>query len=140
MLQTVRELMTPDPITLNAYDTVSDAARVMREYNVGSILVTDMSDRLCGIVTDRDLVVRAIALGRNPDRTPLQDVYSEAIAELHPDDSVDNAIRLMAKKGVRRVPVVDGNHPVGVLSLGDLAMARDPESALAGISAAPANR
>ena len=140
MLQTVRELMTPDPITLNAYDTVSDAARVMREYNVGSILITDMSDRLCGIVTDRDLVVRAIALGRNPDRTPLQDVYSEAIAELHPDDSVDNAIRLMAKKGVRRVPVVDGNHPVGVLSLGDLAVARDPKSALAGISSSPANR
>lgn len=140
MLQTVRELMTPDPITLSAYDTVSDAARVMRERDVGSILITDLSDRLCGIVTDRDLVVRAIALGRNPDRTPLQDVYSEAIAELHPDDSVDNAIRLMAKKGVRRVPVVDGTHAVGVLSLGDLAMARDPESALAGISASPANR
>jgi CBS domain-containing protein len=140
MLQTVRELMTPDPITLSAYDTVSDAARVMRERDVGSILITDLSDRLCGIVTDRDLVVRAIALGRNPDRTPLQDVYSEAIAELHPDDSVDNAIRLMAKKGVRRVPVVDGTHAVGVLSLGDLAMARDPESALAGISSSPANR
>lgn len=140
MFQTVRELMTPDPITLSAYDTVSDAARVMREYNVGSVLITDLSDRLCGIVTDRDLVVRAIALGRNPDRTPLQDVYSEAIAELHPDDSVDNAIRLMAKKGVRRVPVVDGNHAVGVLSLGDLAVARDPQSALAGISSSPANR
>lgn len=140
MLHTIRELMTPDPVTLSAYDTVTDAARVMREYDVGCVLVTDLSDRLCGIVTDRDLVVRAIALGRNPDRTPLQDVYSEALTELHPDDTIENAIRLMAKKGVRRVPVVDGTHAVGMVSLGDLAIARDPDSALGGISSAPANR
>jgi CBS domain-containing protein len=139
MPQKIREVMTTDPITLNATATVFEAAQAMRERGIGSVLVTDSSDRLCGIVTDRDIVIRGIAAGKDPVRTPLQDVYSEALTELTPEDTVDNAIKLMAKKGIRRIPIMEGARPVGILSLGDLALARDPNSALGGISASAPN-
>lgn len=139
MPQKIREIMTPNPLTLNVDASVQEAAQAMRDRDIGAILVTDSSQRLCGIVTDRDLVIRGLAAGKDPQRTTLQEVYSEAITELTPDDSVDNAIKLMAKKHIRRIPVMEGTRPVGILSLGDLAMARDPDSALGGISRAVPN-
>ena len=134
MPQKIREIMTPNPVMLNVNASLCDAARKMRECDIGSVLVTDASERLCGIVTDRDLVVRALADGKDPQRTTLQEVCSEAITELTPEDTVDNAIKLMARKHIRRIPVMDGTRAVGMLSLGDLARDRDPESVLANIS------
>jgi CBS domain-containing protein len=140
MPQKVREIMTPNPVTMNVDDSVHRAAQTMRDRDIGAILVTDASQRLCGIVTDRDLVIRGLADAKDPQRTTLQQVYSEAITELTADDTVDNAIKLMAKKHIRRIPVMEGTRPVGILSLGDLALARDPDSALGGISGAAPNR
>jgi len=134
MGQMIRDIMTRDPCTLSTDSTLEDAARAMREYCIGSILVTGKGAELCGIVTDRDLVVRGLAEGRDPASTTLGEVCSRALTHLTPDDDVDNAIKLMAKKGIRRIPVIEGNHAVGVVSLGDLAVARDRESALASIS------
>ena len=140
MPQKIREIMTPHPVVLNVNASLLDAARKMRECDIGSVLVADASDRLCGIVTDRDLVVRGLAEGKDPQRTTLQEVCSEAITELTPEDTVDNAVKLMARKHIRRIPVMEGTRPVGMLSLGDLALERDPDSVLANISASAPNR
>jgi CBS domain-containing protein len=140
MPQKIREIMTKNPITLSGDHTVQDAARAMRERDIGAVLVTDAQHRLKGIVTDRDIVVRSIAEGKDPSHTHLRDVCSSALTHLAPEDTVDNAIKLMAKKGIRRIPVLDGEQPIGVVSLGDLAIARDRESALGGISSAPPNQ
>ena len=139
MGQMVRDVMTRDPIMLSADSTVQEAARAMRERNIGSVLVTDGDAKLCGILTDRDIVVRGVADGKDPSSTKLREICSEALAHLTPEDEVDNAIKLMAKKGIRRIPVIEGERAVGVLSLGDLALARDSDSALASISAKQPN-
>lgn len=139
MPQKIREIMTPNPVVMNVNDTVGDAARMMRDRDIGCLLVVDASDRLCGLVTDRDLVVRGLADGKDPRGRKLQEVCSEAITELTPDDTVDNAIKLMAKKHIRRIPIMEGTRPVGVLSLGDLAVERDPDSVLSSISNAVPN-
>jgi CBS domain-containing protein len=140
MPQKIRDIMTKNPITLSGDSTVQEAARAMRERDIGTVLVTDAKQCLQGIVTDRDIVVRGIAEGKDPTQTHLRDVCSSALTHLTPEDTVDNAIKLMAKKGIRRIPVVDGERPVGVISLGDLAIARDRESALGSISSAPPNQ
>ena len=140
MPQKIREIMTKNPLTLSGDKTIQEAARAMRDRDIGTVLVIDGQQRLQGIVTDRDIVVRGIAEGKEPTRTPLHEVCSSALTHLTPEDTVDNAIKLMAKKGIRRIPVVDGERPVGVISLGDLAIARDRESALGSISSAPPNQ
>lgn len=139
MADRVSEVMTPNPAVLNITSTITDAARLMRDSNIGTIIVRNQ-EGVCGIVTDRDLVVRGIAEGRDPGSTTLDKVFSEHLATLSPDDSVDNAIDLMRRKAIRRAPVVRGSEAVGVVSLGDLAVERDPDSALGRISAAPPNR
>lgn len=134
MGQMIRDIMTRDPFTLRADCTLQEAARAMRDKDIGSVLVTDEGSKLCGILTDRDIVVRGLAEGKDPSTTTLREVCSEALAHLTPDDEVDNAIKLMAKKGIRRIPVIEGGRAVGVISLGDLARERDADSALASIS------
>jgi CBS domain-containing protein len=94
---------------------------------------------VCGVVTDRDLVVRGLAEGGDPTTTTLASVYSEDMVQVSADDTVDKAIRLMSDKAVRRIPVMEDGEIVGVVSLGDLAVERDPGSVLGQISAAPAN-
>lgn len=135
MGQTIREIMTPDPVQLGADTTLKEAARVMRDRDIGNVLVIESDSKLCGIVTDRDIVVRALADGKDPANTPLREICSASLTQLAPSDDVDNAVQAMAKKGIRRIPVVEGQRAVGVVSLGDLAIARDRQSALASISA-----
>jgi CBS domain-containing protein len=90
-----------------------------------------------GIVTDRDIVIRGVAEGADPDTTRLGQVVSAGLVSAAPDDPVERAVELMREKAVRRIPVLEGGKPVGVLSLGDLAVARDAGSVLADISDEP---
>lgn len=140
--QTVREVMTADPVALSADTALVAAARSMRDRDVGAIIVLRSDgDTVCGMVTDRDIAMRAVADGWDPRRTRLDDVCSHELITLRPDDPVERAMELMREHAVRRLPVVDdGNRPLGIVSLGDLAVERDPGSALGGISAAEPNR
>ena len=94
---------------------------------------------MTGIITDRDIVVRAVADGRDPQSTTVRDASSADVVTVTPDQNLDEAVRLMQEHDVRRMPVVQEGRPAGILSLGDLAVERDPESALADISAASPN-
>jgi CBS domain-containing protein len=134
----VQDVMTPDPITLPETASLVDAAQKMREAGIGDVVVLD-DGAVCGIVTDRDIVVRGIAEGRDPGSTTLAEVCSHELTTLSPDDQVGTAARLMREHAVRRLPVVKRGRPVGILTIGDLAVQQDPESALADVSAAPPN-
>jgi len=134
----VQDMMTPDPITLPETASLADAAQKMREAGIGDVVVLD-DGAVCGIVTDRDIVVRGIAEGRDPRSTTLAEVCSRELTTLSPDDRVGTAARLMREHAVRRLPVVKRGRPVGILTIGDLAVQQDPESALADVSAAPPN-
>jgi CBS domain-containing protein len=101
------------------------------------VLVTE-NGRLCGIVTDRDLVVRCMA-DQTKSEIRVGELCSQELVSVSPDDDLDDAIRLMAERDIRRLPVIEGNNAVGILSLGDLAIERDPESVLGDISAANPN-
>jgi CBS domain-containing protein len=135
---TVEEMMTPDPIALPQTATVFDAAQKMRDASIGNVVVLN-GQKVCGIVTDRDIVVRAIATGRDPRSTKLADICSRELTTLSPEDNVETAVRLIREHAVRRLPVVKDDRPVGILTLGDLAIEEDSESALADVSAAPPN-
>lgn len=139
MPQTIREVMTKDPATVDTHATAVEAAKRMRDEDTGAILVTEGSE-LRGLVTDRDIVVRAVADGRDPSSVEVSEVCSADVEALSPDDAVERAIEVMRERHVRRVPVVEGGRPVGIVSIGDLAIERDETSALADISAAPGNR
>jgi CBS domain-containing protein len=115
-----------------------DAARTMRERDVGDVLV-QQEGALCGIVTDRDLVIRCLADGGSPSDSALRDFCSQELATLDAGSSIEDAVELMRSRGIRRLPILDEGRPVGIVSLGDLARERDPDSALGRISAAPAN-
>jgi CBS domain-containing protein len=133
MAQKVSDLMTSAPASLRPAQPLTEAAKAMREQGIGSVLVVD-DGRLKGLVTDRDIVVRAVADGRDPGRTTLAEVCSPDLVTAAPDDDADTAVQRMRERGVRRIPVVDGDRPVGVLSIGDMAIERDERSALADIS------
>jgi CBS domain-containing protein len=139
MAQAVREIMTRDPVVMEERSTVAEAARAMKEQDIGDVIVT-AGEQVCGIVTDRDIVVRALAEGREPMTTKLADIVSSELVTVKPDDPVEEAARLMRQRALRRMPVVSDGRPVGVVSIGDLAIERDEESGLAQISAARANR
>ena len=139
MAQSIRDVMTAHPITLPATSSVVDAARVMRDSDIGDVIVIE-NGRIFGMVTDRDITVRGVAEGRNISSLTLGDICSRQLTTLSPTDSVDDAVLLMREKALRRLPVVEGGKPVGIVSLGDLAVTKDPHSALGNISSAPANR
>jgi CBS domain-containing protein len=135
----VRYVMTPDPIAIRSDASVIDAARRMRDEGIGDVIVVD-DDRVCGILTDRDIVVRGLAEECDPRATRVADVCSRELTTVRPEDTVNHAVRLMREHAIRRLPVVDAaGQPVGIVSLGDLALERDPDSVLGHISAAPPN-
>ncbi|HEX5613821.1 MAG TPA: CBS domain-containing protein [Acidimicrobiia bacterium] len=138
MAQTIRDVMTPDPVVLSASSSLEDAARAMKQSDIGDVLVSDDDGKLCGIVTDRDIVVRGLAEGRAS--ASLGEICSTEPVAVAPNDSLTDAVRLMGEHAIRRLPVTDHGRPVGMVSLGDLALERDRESVLAEISAAPANQ
>jgi CBS domain-containing protein len=127
--------MTRDPRTVDASDTIIDAARVMRDNDIGDAVVMD-GGQITGIVTDRDIVVRGVAEGRDPESTDVSEVCTTAVETIEPEASVDDALSHMREKDIRRLPVAKNGRPVGIISLGDLAVEREPDSTLADISAA----
>ncbi len=136
---TVHDVMTEELRTVALTTSVMNAALTMRLADVGAVLVMN-GDQLWGILTDRDVVVRAIALGRDPMTTAVGAICSRELTTVPPWASVGHAVRLMRRKAVRRLPVVDENgRVVGMVSIGDVAVARDRQSALGEISSAPSN-
>jgi CBS domain-containing protein len=138
MAQTVRDVMSPAPREISADDTIERAAQVMRDEDIGDVLVMD-GDRLLGILTDRDIVVRALAEDLDPETTPVDAIFSGDLVTITPDTIADDAARVMRERAVRRLPVVENGQVLGVVSIGDLAKAVDQHSGLASISAAPPN-
>lgn len=130
----VEDMMTREVCSLDLEMSALDAARAMRELNIGDVVVTDRG-KVHGIVTDRDLVLRVMAEGKDPT-VKLGDVCSDIPITLAPHDLVSNAVELMRSRSVRRLPVVENGRPVGIVTIGDLAIRKDPDSALADISRA----
>jgi CBS domain-containing protein len=133
----VRDVMTSNPVCVDPDTTIVDAAKQMSKREIGDVLVQNGGD-VC-IVTDRDVVVRVIAEGRDPASTRVRDVCTSAVETVTPDTPIATAVGLMRDKAIRRLPVVEDGKAVGIVSLGDLAERQDPNSALADISSAPPN-
>jgi CBS domain-containing protein len=133
----VRDVMTAEPIVLQQDQSIADAAQAMRDASVGAVLVVD-GDKLCGLVTDRDIVVRAVAESALPD-SPVGQVVSPDLVAVGADDETADAARVMQDNAVRRLPVLDDGRIVGIVTIGDLAVSRGEDSALAQISAADPN-
>jgi CBS domain-containing protein len=134
----LRDVMTPNPTICRTDATARDAAALMRDQDIGDVLVQDDGGTL-GIVTDRDIVTRAVAAGRDPADVHLNEIWTADVKTVTIDTPVDEVIRIMSDTAVRRIPVCEGNRPVGIVALGDLARDRDPSSLLGDISAAPPN-
>jgi CBS domain-containing protein len=139
MAQHVRDIMTSQLVTVEPQTSVTTVAQKMRDENIGAVLVTE-GDELRGLVSDRDLVVRALAEGGDPERKTVGSACSDDLVIVTPDEDLDHAVELMREHSIRRLPVVEEGHPVGIISLGDMAMERGAESALGDISAAKPNR
>jgi len=135
MTRKMRDIMSPAPECMASTESVSAAARAMRERGIGTVLVME-DGRLYGVVTDRDITVRVLAEDRDPLATRLGEICSADLAVLGPDDDVAQAIRLVKEQAVRRIPIVADGTPVGVVSIGDLALEADGSAALSGVSAA----
>ncbi|HEY1706135.1 MAG TPA: CBS domain-containing protein [Trebonia sp.] len=131
--QLVSDVMTAAPVTVPSGQSLTQTAKAMRDHDIGDVLVID-NGRLAGLVTDRDIVVRGLADGGDPGQTTVGEICSADLVTVAPDDEADTAVQRMREQAVRRVPVVDGQQIVGVLSLGDMAMERDERSALADVS------
>jgi CBS domain-containing protein len=138
MGETVRSVKSPDPATLPAESSVA-AARLMRQLDCGDVIVTD-NGSVVGIATDRDIVVRCVAAGHDPAKVLLRDVCTKRLFTLDPADPVSLALDLMVKEAIRRLPVMTDGKAVVIVSLGDLALARDRKSVLGKVSAAPPNQ
>ena len=136
MANEIREYMTTDIVTIDVREGVDEAARRMRENDVGDIIVLQGGD-LHGMITDRDIVVRVIAEGLDVASTTVADACTSRLHTLSPGSSLDEAIELTRTQAVRRIPIVEDGAVVGILGLADLAILVDPSSVLADISAAP---
>jgi CBS domain-containing protein len=135
----IRDVMTANPVRMPSSAVLTDAARTMRDADVGTVIVVD-GNKVCGLATDRDIVVRAVAAGKDPKTTKVGEVCSREVFGVSPDETTDRAVNLMREKTIRRLPVVENGSVVGIVSLGDLAIALDRSSVLADISAGAANR
>jgi len=133
----VRDVMTPRPIGADCYQSIGGAARTMRDRGVGAVLVVN-DQSLYGLVTDRDLVVRAVAEAKRPGG-PVGPLSSGNLIAVEAGADAREAARLMREYAVRRLPVIDDGQVAGVVSLGDLAVQEDPASAPAMVSQASAN-
>ena len=139
MASKIRDVMTKNVATLPGSASLRTAAKEMRDRDIGGVIVLKSDNSLCGMVTDRDIVVRALADGKDPSECKLDEICSREVTTIQASDDIEKGVQLMREKAVRRLPVQDNGKIVGIVSLGDLAIDRDRRSALGEISAAPAN-
>ncbi|MBD2898240.1 CBS domain-containing protein [Actinomadura nitritigenes] len=135
MARKIRDIMTGSPTSVSPELDIVTVARAMRDEDIGAVLVAE-GDDLLGLVTDRDLVIRGLAAGGDPAQATIGGLASNVTATIGPDDSLDKAAQIMRERAVRRLPVLEDGRPVGIVSIGDLAIEKDSASALADISAA----
>ena len=139
----VKDIMTQPAISIGAGESAEVAARTLAHYNIGILPVCDADGKLCGLVTDRDLVTRCMASGRTPSQTRVSEVMTSAMTTAAPDMSAGVAAKLMGAKQIRRLPVTREGKLVGMVSLGDLAKrsesAENAAGALSKISSNPGN-
>jgi CBS domain-containing protein len=121
MAKSVREVMTDDPRSIGATESVVEAARLMRDKHIGSLPVTE-DERLVGMITDRDITTRVVAEGTVPDRMSVGDVYSRDVVSVGPNNDLEEALQLMARHQVRRLPVVENGRLVGMVAQADIAL------------------
>ena len=133
------DVMTYDPLRLPSGVSVRAAALLMQRECCGAVVIGD-DDQLLGLLTDRDIVVRCLAEGLDPDETPVEAVCSGSLATLSPTDEVRHAVSLMSQRAIRRIPIVEAGQLVGIVSLGDLAAQEDLRLALTDISGAAPSR
>ena len=117
----VRQIMSSPVIRIRSEETVAVAARTLTHYNIGALPVCGADGKLCGVITDRDIVTRCLAAGRSPERTSVRDVMTGQVLSIQPDMDTGVAAHLMGRQQVRRLPVVEDGRLCGMLSLGDLA-------------------
>ncbi len=135
-MRKARDIMSAAPACMAPGESVSAAARAMKRHGIGTVLVlTD--GKFSGLVTDRDITVRVLAENRDPRTTRIGDICSGEPVVLGPDDDLSEAARLVRDHAVRRIPVLRDGTPVGVVSVGDLALDGDATSALPVVSSAP---
>jgi CBS domain-containing protein len=136
----ISDVMTRDPETIGNSGTVLQAARCMRDQEIGEVIVCNDDGTICGVVTDRDLVIRCLAEGLDPESTRIEQVFTPRPETIGADDDVHRAASIMRGSAIRRLPVLDGDgKPIGIVSIGDLAVTMDQSSALADISRAAPN-
>ena len=138
MVQTVTDVMTRNPASIERGEPAAEAARLMAQGDMGEVVVLD-NGTVVGVVTDRDIAVRLVAEEKDP-RTPVVEIISDQeLVTVPPDMPLTQAVGMMRLHSVRRLPVLEKGRAVGIISLGDLAIERDETSALADISAAEGN-
>ena len=134
----VREVMSAPPETVATTAMVSEAARIMRDHDIGDVIVTE-KDRPVGIVTDRDIAVRAFGTGTDPASARVRDVMDGDLVTIAPTETVEEAMRRMRRLNIRRLPVVEAGRVIGIVSLGDLSSLPGAAAVLADLSIAPPN-
>ena len=122
----LKEIMTEPVVRIHPEETIAVAARMLEHNNIGALLVCRSDGRLCGMLTDRDIVIRCLAAGKNPETTHVQEVMTGKLYGGRPDMEVSLAAGLMGREQIRRLPVMDQGKLCGMVSLGD--MARKEES------------
>ena len=139
-MTTAREVMTGGVECASVNDTVREVAQKMRDLEVGALPICGDDNRLAGMITDRDIVINCVAEGKDIDDVRVQDFAGDEVVTIGADDDIEEALSTMARKGVRRLPVIDGHDLVGMISQADIAKNLPEEKAgrlLEAISAAP---
>lgn len=133
----VQDVMTKCVVSLNAEDNVERAAQLMRKHNIGAIPVCN-GDKVIGIVTDRDIAIRSAAEGQNSEKQTVREIMSSNPVVGDPSMDIEDASRIMSERQIRRLPIMESNNLVGVVSLGDIAvqpnLQEEAEEALSNIS------
>jgi CBS domain-containing protein len=141
MGKTARDIMTGSAECIGEKATIDEAARKLADLDIGAMPICGEDERLKGMLTDRDIVVKVLAEGKDPARTTAGELATQGeVVTIGADDSVEEALRTMTEKKVRRLPVIDGHTLIGMVSQADLATAIDDEQVgelVAAISAAP---
>ena len=120
-MTTARDVMTGGVECAAVGDTVADAARKMRDLDVGALPICGEDNRLKGMITDRDIAIRCVAEGMDPDQVKVEEYAGDEVVTIGADDDIEEALSTMARHGVRRLPVIDGHDLVGMVSQADIA-------------------